>query len=81
MALAQTRQKPTLADLDELEPKVNGVTCNGVQDSADKGPSERYAVSQMLTSAGVISRAFTEHCKFNTTAKSLYSLIIFTQSL
>lgn len=47
MALAQTRQKPTLADLDELEPKVNDVTCNGVQDSDDKGPSERYAVSQI----------------------------------
>lgn len=47
VALAQTRQKPTLADLDELEPKVNGVTCNGVQDSDDKGPSERYAVSQI----------------------------------
>ena len=47
MALAQTRQKPALADLDELEPKVNGATCNGVQDSDDKGPSERYAVSQI----------------------------------
>ena len=74
MALAQTRQKPTLADLHELEPQVNGVACNGAQDSADKGPSERYAISQILTS-GVISRAFTKRCKFNTTARSLYSLI------
>ena len=47
VALAQTRKKPTLADPDELEPKVNGATCNGVQDSDDKGPSERYAVSQI----------------------------------
>lgn len=46
MALAQTRQKPILADLDELEPKVNGATCNGLHHSDDKGPSERYAVSQ-----------------------------------